>query len=89
MDELKLHLEKTLAAIPTEVFAACVEPDRLAEWWGPAGFTVPSVEWDLRPGGRYRIAMQPPDGVLFHLTGEFRRDRASLSTRVHLRVGTA
>jgi uncharacterized protein YndB with AHSA1/START domain len=71
VDELRLHLAKTLAAIPTEVFAACAEPGRLAEWWGPAGFTVPSVEWALRPGGRYRIAMQPPDGILFHLTGEF------------------
>jgi len=27
---------------------------------------------DLRVGGRYRIAMQPPEGDLFHLTGEFR-----------------
>src|SRR5690606_905127 len=25
-----------------------------------------------RPGGRYRITMQPPDGAAFHLSGEFR-----------------
>ena len=72
MDELRLHLAKSFAAIPTEVFAACVEPDRLAEWWGPNGFTVPDVELDVRPGGRYRIAMRPPEGELFHLSGEFR-----------------
>jgi uncharacterized protein YndB with AHSA1/START domain len=32
---------------------------------------VPSVEFDPRPGGSYRIAMQPPEGDLFHLQGEF------------------
>jgi len=68
---LTLHLEKVLQA-PTElVFAACVEPEKLAEWWGPAGFTAPRVELDARDGGRYRITMQPPDGEAFHLRGEF------------------
>lgn len=71
MSGLTLRLERTLAAAPDEVFGACVEPEQLAEWWGPAGFTSPSVELDVRPGGRYRIAMQPPDGDLFHLRGEF------------------
>src|SRR5262245_44126361 len=67
-----LHLEKTLAALPDRVFAACVEAEKLAEWWGPAGFTSPSIEIDLRVGGRYRIRMQPPEGDAFHLRGEYR-----------------
>ena len=71
MSGLTLRLERTLAAAPDELFAACVEPEQLAEWWGPAGFTSPSIELDVRPGGRYRIAMQPPDADLFHLRGEF------------------
>ncbi len=69
---LTLRLEKELAAPPEDVFAACVEPERLARWWGPSGFTAPSIELDVRVGGAYRIAMQPPEGELFHLTGEFR-----------------
>ena len=68
---LALHLEKVLPARPERVFAACVEPERLAEWWGPAGFTTPSLELDVRDGGRFRITMQPPDGEAFHLRGEF------------------
>ncbi|MDQ6853597.1 MAG: SRPBCC domain-containing protein [Actinomycetota bacterium] len=44
----------------------------MADWWGPHGFTAPGVDLDLRVGGSYRIAMQPPDGALFHLSGEFR-----------------
>ena len=39
---------------------------------GPRGFTAPRVDLDPRPGGRYRILMQPPEGEAFHLTGEFR-----------------
>ena len=69
---LTLHLERLLPAPRARVFRACTEPDELARWWGPAGFTAPRVEVDLRVGGGYRIAMQPPEGELFHLAGEFR-----------------
>jgi len=47
------------------------EPELLARWWGPKGFSAPSVEVDARVGGHYRILMQPPDGAAFFLTGEF------------------
>ena len=68
---MNLHLERTLAASPERAFAACVEPSQLAEWWGPAGFTSRVMELDVRAGGRYRIAMRPPGGEVFHLRGEF------------------
>jgi uncharacterized protein YndB with AHSA1/START domain len=68
---LTLHLERVLNAPRARVFAACAEPDRLGGWWGPAGFTAPSVELDVREGGRYRITMQPPDGEAFHLSGQY------------------
>jgi uncharacterized protein YndB with AHSA1/START domain len=67
-----LHLEKVLRAPRERVFAACVEPEKLAEWWGPKGFTIANVEISVREGGRYRLTMQPPDGQAFHITGEFR-----------------
>jgi uncharacterized protein YndB with AHSA1/START domain len=35
------------------------------------GFTLPETKLDLRVAGRYRFSMQPPDGDLFHLSGEF------------------
>jgi uncharacterized protein YndB with AHSA1/START domain len=65
-------MKRVLPAPRERVFKACTEPDELAKWWGPEGFTAPSIELDLRPGGSYRIAMQPPDGDLFFLAGEFR-----------------
>ena len=70
--ELTLHLRRVLHAPRSLIFEACTEPELLAEWWGPNGFTAPGIEIDLRVGGGYRIAMQPPEGELFYLTGEFR-----------------
>jgi uncharacterized protein YndB with AHSA1/START domain len=69
---LALQMRRVLRAPPSIVFRALTEPGQLAKWWGPTGFTTPSVELDLRVGGSYRIAMQPPEGKLFYLTGEFR-----------------
>jgi len=69
---LTLDIRRVLAAPPQVVFAAFADPDKLAQWWGPAGFSVPSLDYDPRIGGSYRIQMQPPEGDAFYLTGEFR-----------------
>jgi uncharacterized protein YndB with AHSA1/START domain len=69
---LGLDLKRVLPAPRAVVFRACTDPGELAKWWGPNGFTAPSVDFDPRVGGSYRIAMQPPEGDLFHLSGEFR-----------------
>ena len=69
---LTLRLHRVLPAPRSAVFSACTDPGELAKWWGPHGFTTPNIEMDLRVGGRYRIAMQPPGGDLFYLAGEFR-----------------
>jgi uncharacterized protein YndB with AHSA1/START domain len=72
MGPLSLHMKRVLPAPRDQVFRACTDPEVLAQWWGPKGFTAASVELDLRAGGNYRIGMQPPDGELFYLGGEFR-----------------
>lgn len=66
-----LELAWVLGAPRGHVFRALSEPATLATWWGPAGFTTPEIELDLEVGGGYRFGMQPPDGELFHLAGEF------------------
>lgn len=70
--DLILELERELPAKPAAVFAAFTEPSELRKWWGPQGFTIPSVDFRPRLGGTYRIEMQPPEGDSFHLRGEFR-----------------
>jgi uncharacterized protein YndB with AHSA1/START domain len=68
---LALELTRTLPAAQGPVFRAFSEAGELARWWGPAGFSVPSLEFDPRPGARYRIEMQPPEGDAFFLCGTF------------------
>jgi uncharacterized protein YndB with AHSA1/START domain len=68
---LTLALTRTIAAPGREVWGAMTDATRLADWWGPRGFSAPSVDFKPRAGKRYRIAMQPPEGERFHLHGEF------------------
>jgi uncharacterized protein YndB with AHSA1/START domain len=68
---LVLELRWTLGTSPQRIFRALTDPAELPTWWGPSGFTTPEIRIDLRVGGGYRFGMQPPDGDLFHLVGEF------------------
>lgn len=53
------------------VFAAFSDPGRLAQWWGPAGFTNTFHECDFRSGGRWRFTMRGPDGNAFEMDKRF------------------
>ena len=68
---IELRLSRSLPAPRTRVWEALVDPEQVARWWGPAGFTTSVDELDVRVGGGYRFRMQPPDGEAFHLAGEF------------------
>ena len=69
---MTLEITRVLPAGGAVVFQAFSAPDELAQWWGPEGFTVSSIEFNPRVGDSFRIQMQPPDGNPFYLTGEFR-----------------
>ncbi len=47
------------------VFRAWSEPERLARWWGPKGFTNRFHAFDFRPGGEWRFTMTGPDGARY------------------------
>ncbi len=64
-DEPTITMTRVFDAPRELVFAAWTEPDQLAQWWGPHGFTNPVCEVDLRPGGAWRIDMQGPDGTVY------------------------
>ena len=44
------------------LFAAYADPQRLARWWGPAGFRNSFELFEFRPGGHWRFTMHGPDG---------------------------
>ena len=45
------------------VFKVWTDPQHVAKWWGPKGFTNTVHEMDVKPGGVWRFVMQGPDGV--------------------------
>jgi uncharacterized protein YndB with AHSA1/START domain len=45
------------------VWKAWTEPEHIAQWWGPIGFTTTIHEMDVRPGGAWRFILHGPDGV--------------------------
>jgi uncharacterized protein YndB with AHSA1/START domain len=53
---------RRLDAPRAAVFGAFTDPDVLARWWGPQGFTNRFDVFDLRPGGAWRFTMCAPDG---------------------------
>jgi uncharacterized protein YndB with AHSA1/START domain len=67
-----VRIVRTIDARRDEVFRAWTEPDQIRRWWGPGEFTCPEAEVDLRPGGSYRLAMQPTAGDPFIVGGRYR-----------------
>ena len=79
LERLAFYLTSNLEAIQNEtgdfilirvfdaprelVFKAWTEADRLAQWWGPKGFSWVACKLDLRPGGLFHYAMRTPDGA--------------------------
>lgn len=70
-----LEREVTITRVfdaPRELmFRIWTDPEHLARWWGPHGFTNPVCEVDLRTGGKLLIHMRGPDGVTYPMTGTF------------------
>ena len=48
---------KLLNHLRDKVFAAWMDPEALAEWYGPAGLSIESHEADIREGGVWRFDM--------------------------------
>ena len=53
---------REIAASIEDVFAAFSDPERLARWWGPAGFTNTFHEFEFETGGRWVYTMHAPNG---------------------------
>ena len=47
------------------VYKVWTDPNHVAKWWGPDGFTNTIEEMDVRPGGVWRFMMHGPNGMNF------------------------
>ncbi len=65
-------LSRTFNAPRELVFKACTEPQYLTQWMlGPAGWTMPVCEIDLRPGGKWHFVWQKDPGSQMSMTGTY------------------
>lgn len=60
--ERELIITRVFDAPHDLVWKAWTEPARLAQWFGPQGFTLPVCDVDLRAGGVFHFVMRGPDG---------------------------
>lgn len=62
-----------IEASPSEVFAAMRDPARVANWWGPEGFTNTIHQYEFAVGGRWLLTMHGPDGKDYPNESRFTR----------------
>ncbi len=62
-DTYTLIAEVETVASPKEIWNAWNSSEKVAKWWGPAGFTSTVDELNVRTGGKMRITMHGPDGT--------------------------
>ena len=83
MTELKVTAEPGVPQILTErafdaprdlVFRAFTEPDLLAQWLGPRGYTMTIDQFDPRDGGSWRYIHSDGDGNSYGFHGVFHSD---------------
>ena len=58
---------------PSAVFAAMSQPERIARWWGPTGFSNTIHEFEFKPNGRWLLTMHGPDGKDYPNESRFTR----------------
>ena len=67
-----LSTERLLPASPRMVFAAFEQPEHLALWWGPSGFTNTFERFEFEPGGRWVFVMHGTNGASYPNESVFR-----------------
>lgn len=59
----ELYITRIYDAPLKKVWEAWVQPEQVAQWWGPRGFTLTNHSKDVRTDGHWNYTMHGPDGV--------------------------
>lgn len=59
----ELRLTGTIDAPIELVWKVWTDPEHIAKWWGPNGFTNTITKMDLQPEGEWDLIMHGPDGT--------------------------
>lgn len=60
----ELQITRTVNAPRDLVWQVYTQPEHLAHWWGPKGFTMEKCTVDLRRGGLFHYGMKAPNGMI-------------------------
>jgi uncharacterized protein YndB with AHSA1/START domain len=67
-----LHFHRVLKAPPARVYKAFLDPQALAKWIAPAGYTCKVISQDARVGGKFRMSFTEFDsGSEMFFGGEY------------------
>lgn len=70
-DDTTLTIVRVFEAPRQLVWNAWTDPEQVAAWFGPEGFSTRVEQQDLREGGRSRYVMIGPDGAEYPCEGTF------------------
>jgi len=59
----ELLISRLLDAPVELVWEVWTQPEHIALWWGPDGFTNTIQTMDVQPGGEWNLVMHGPDGT--------------------------
>ena len=59
----EINITRIYDAPVKAVWEAWVDPEQVAKWWGPRGFTITTHHKDVRTGGSWSYIMHGPDGT--------------------------
>lgn len=65
-DNIEIHNDRLFPVDRATLYDAFADPQKLAAWWGPEGFTNHITAFDLKPGGEWLITMTADNGTDFH-----------------------
>lgn len=63
--------EREFDAPVAKVFDAHRDPELVAQWQGPEGYTADMKEWDFRTGGAWHYVHRDPEGNEYAFRGTF------------------
>jgi uncharacterized protein YndB with AHSA1/START domain len=68
----ELEIVRVFDAPRDLVYHAWTDPERMAQWAAPHGYTITHNEGEIRPGGAWRSCMRSPQGEDLWLGGVYR-----------------
>lgn len=68
----EMRITRTLKAPIDLVWEVWTNPEHIAAWWGPNGFTNTIHNMDFQEGGEWKLTMHGPDGTNYPNRSIFR-----------------